>query len=236
MQYSAMVAGRTKEGIRMKNCLLFLAVVATLVVGAPAYSQYIFADTNGYGKSSLNPANAGAPDDILIAGTQNVDVYYVTNTNRDPLSTAVCADGGAPMTINVYQFVVRSSGSGSVVYNGWTDAVGFTTGLVIGGSTPFFSAAGTDAWIAAGQADQLAPGKYKVGTLNLTVTGTPKLDFVTSSTLHTSAITGFGTNCLVGPAFDGFVRLGSNFMDADGTSATTPVVPTTWGKIKNLYK
>jgi hypothetical protein len=31
----------------MKNCLLLLGVAAALALGSPAYSQYIYLDTNG---------------------------------------------------------------------------------------------------------------------------------------------------------------------------------------------
>lgn len=230
----------------MKNCLLFLAVVAALMFGAPAYSQYLYFDCNGGanprdGLSSLNPANAGMglADDVLVPGQQNVDVYFVTDKNRTGLG-AVCAEGLAPMMFNAYQFVVRSSGNGTVTYNSWMDAMNFPTGIVLppgGGTTDFYTAAGgSDAWIGKTSSSFLPAGKFKVGTLNITVTDTPKLDFAISSSLSTSAMTAFGSDCVLPPGFDGFVRLGSHFTDTDGTMATTPVVPTTWGKIKKLYQ
>jgi hypothetical protein len=133
-----------------------------------------------------------------------------------------------------YEATVRASGSGSVTFNGWTDLMGWAIGIItIGDHT--FATAGTDAWFGRGNQNAVM-GKQKVGTLSIAVTGSPKLDFVTSSTIDGSAQTAFGGHCY-GPLFDNTNRLGEQYptSNAFGTEAPVPVVPTTWGKIKNLY-
>ena len=105
----------------MKNCLLFLAVVAALLVGAPAHSQYVFLDVNGDGKNSTNPSDPGIGHDVLGASTTSVDVYFVTNKNADG-STAVCTSSGDPFSIISYEVTLLASGTGSVSYGTWTDS------------------------------------------------------------------------------------------------------------------
>lgn len=214
----------------MKNCLLFLAVVAVLMVGAPAYSQYVYLDVNGDGVNSNT--NSGLPDDVLNSAVTSVDVYYSTDTNRDG-SAAVCAQGPDPFTIISYEFTLHASGTGSVTYGTWTDNMGFTINL-----TPCspYCTAGPDIWIAKGSATRQNPNTYKVGTLAITVTGTPKLDVVPGSDpLSPVSETSFGSDCL-GEAFSNTITLGTDFSDADGTEAPTPVLPKTWGQIKDLYR
>jgi len=214
----------------MKRCLLFLAVAAGLMVGAPAYSQYYFLDVNGDGlNSKTNPL---LPDDVLNSTKTSMDVYVVTDKNRDG-STAICSSA-EPFTINQYEFVLHTSGSGSVTFNAWADNMGFTVGLALCGDGTICTGGG-DAWIARGSGTQLAPGKYKLGTVSITVTGTPVVDIVTTTSLNGNAQTDFGSAC-DGANFDSLIRLGMDFTDADGTEPTTPVQPTTWGKIKKLYQ
>jgi hypothetical protein len=223
----------------MKNCLLLLAVVAMVAVVAPAYSQTLYLDTNGDGMNSLlekSNGNNAAPDDVLGASTTAVDVYFDSNHNPDG-STVLCPqDPSQPYDMFSYEATVRASGSGTVTFNGWTDALGWSIGIItIGDHT--FATAGSDAWFGRGTASSGAVmGRFKVGTLSVSVTGTPKLDFATSSTIDPSAQTAFGGHCYA-PLFDNTNRLGEQYptSNAFGTEAPVPVVPTTWGKIKNLY-
>ena len=217
----------------MKNCLLFLAVVAVLMVGAPAYSQYVFLDVNGDGvNSNTNPLLA---DDVLNNTRTSVDVYFRTDANRDG-SAAVCSTSPDPFSIISYEFTLHASGSGSVSYGTWTDNMGFTVTLTPCGPSP--CSAGPDIWVAKGSGVAQAPGQYKVGTLAITVTGTPILSIVPgSAALNPVSQTSFGSACL-GSAFDNTIRLGplGDFADNDGTEPTTAVFPKTWGQIKDLYK
>jgi hypothetical protein len=214
----------------MKNCLLFLAVVAALAIGGPAYSQYVFLDVNGDGLNSKT--NTSLPDDVLGPSVTSVDIYIDTNHNRDG-SVAVCPTGEA-LSINSYEAVLHASGSGTVTYGTWTDNMGFTTNLACGGQAS--CTAGPDIWIGKGSGTILPPNKYKLGTLAITVTGSPVLDIIVSSpSLSSVSETAFGSSC-PGAAFDSTLRLGTDFTDADGTEASTPVTATTWGKIKKLYQ
>jgi hypothetical protein len=221
----------------MKNCLLLLAVVAALVVGGPAYSQYVFLDVNGDGvNSKTNPA---LPDDILGPSVTAVDVYFVTDKNRAGATVTCAADPTRPMTLFSYDVTLHSSGSGTVAFNSWTDALGFATSFT-NGSCPgadFCPASPTsspDIWVGRGGTPPGSTGKIKIGTIHITVTGSPVLDIVTGSSINASAQTAFGSLCF-GNQADGTIRLGDDFFDADGTEASTPVVETTWGKIKALY-
>jgi hypothetical protein len=213
----------------MKNCLLFLAVVSALLVGGPAYSQYVFLDVDGDGRNS---AGGQGGDDVLTPGTYPIDVWFWTNTNRDE-TAAVCASGEA-LSIISYSFMLLTSGTGSVTYGTWTDNLGFTVK-----GTPCaepYCSAGPAMWVGRGSASALTPGMYKVGTLQVTVTGSPRIDIMpTYPDLDPTGFTGFGSAC-VGGQFDNTMYLGADFFDANGTDTGTDVKETTWGKIKDLYR
>jgi hypothetical protein len=215
----------------MRKGLLWVVVVAALVAGGPAYSQYAFLDVDG---DALSSTGGQGGNDALTAATTSVDVYFVTDANRDG-SAAVCSTSPDPFTIISYEFTLLASGSGTVAYGTWTDNMGFTVTLSQCSPAPY-CAAGTAAWIAQGGAVAAAPGKHKLGTLGIAVTGSPKIDIVAGHVpLHPQSKTAFGSNCL-GNDFDNTIKLGSDFVDADGTDDTIDVVPTTWGKIKQAYK
>lgn len=221
----------------MKNCLLFLAVVAVLAIGAPAHSQYLFIDVNGDGHNAGNPAEPGTGNDILGPSTTSIDIYFDTNHNPDG-STATCDASANNLTINSYEALLRSSGTGTVTYGAWTDNMGFTFGIVIGGNGTI-NTGGTDAWIGRGSATPTAPGRYKIGSLAVTVTGSPVLSFLPlgGSSINANAETAFGSQC-EGNDFDNTYKLGSDFAlnHAFGSQAPVAALPTTWGKIKQMYK
>lgn len=207
----------------MKRLLLLLGAAA-LLVAAPAMAQYISLDVNNDGICDAN--------DVLTPSVTSVDVYFDTNHNKDG-STAVCSTG-EDLTISSYGVILTASGAGSVTYGTWTDHMAAT---VPGGFNIKIADArgGSDIFVAYGGATQGAPGKYKVGTLAVTVTGNPVLDWNTSSSVDVGAVTVFGTLCL-GSRFDGSQIYGTDFFDHCGTNPFTPNRPTTWGAIKNLYK
>jgi hypothetical protein len=213
----------------VRKWLIPLSVFAGLAIGVPASGQYFFLDVSGDGASSL--ADRSLPGDALHSGVTSVDVYVVTDRNRDG-SEAVCSSA-EPFTINQYEFTLHTTGNGSVAFHSWTDNMGFDHGLVRCGDATMCSG-GPDVWVGRGSTSQLAPGKYRLGTLGVTVTGTPRVAFVTSSGLDPYAQTGFGTNC-DGLNFDSLVRLGLDLTDADGTEEAVPVIRTTWNDIKKLY-
>jgi len=221
----------------MKNCLLILTVVAALASGAPAYSQYLFLDVNGDGHNSGNAAEPGSGADILISSVTSIDVYFDTNHNPDG-SAATCNASSNNLTINSYEILLRSSGPGTITFNSWTDNMGFTFGIIIGGDHTIMTA-GNDVWIGRGSATAMAPGRYKVGTLSVTVTGEPILSWLPlgGSTLNANAETAFGTQC-EGNDFDNTYKLGYDFPlnSAFGTAFVDPVLQMTWGAIKQKYR
>ncbi len=210
----------------MKRSLLLVGVIAALAIGAPAYSQYIFMDANADGVCNSS--------DILTSSTTAVDVWI--NTNHDANGTTKTCDAIAtqPLDIFSYSLLFRSAGSGSVTYNNWTNAAtGFTqlTPLTVAGTD-----AGTD-W-SAPIGGNLAPGLHKLGTLGVTVTGSPTLRFLNDNSGSpgiSTPVTGFGTTCDATTNPNTY-SLGIDFVDNCGTASGTPTESTTWGKIKQLYR
>ncbi len=214
----------------MKRSLLLLAVLAGLLAAVPGYGQYVFLDVNGDRQNSH--ASGGLPPDVLDPSVTSVDVYLVTDKNRDG-SDAVCTNSTDPFSILSYEFTLHASGPGTVTYGSWTDNLGFGVGLVSCGDR-VVCAVSDDAWIAKGTRSPLSPGTYRVGSLAIEVTGHPVLDVVTGSPVIHSAETSFGSTCL-GSNFNNTITLGPDFTDTDGTEQSNPVLTTVWDKIKTLY-
>jgi len=212
----------------MRHSLLLLGVIAAMAIGAPAYSQYIYMDV-GNGAPGNGVWTSG---DVLTSASTQVDIYLNTNHNRAG-TTIICNDGVNPLDIGSYTLMIRSSGSGSVTYGAWTNAM---TGYGAVGN-PITS--GSD-W-AAGFSSASAfnpPALYKLGTLAVTVTGTPVLTFLTTQPPSLfggpADLTSFGSEC-AGTNYPNTIALGVDFLDNNGTASGTPVNETTWGKIKQLY-
>ena len=207
----------------MKHSLLLLGVVAALAIGAPAYSQYIFMDVNG--SSTCTSADA------LTSSVTAVDVWLNTNHNANG-STATCSNPAQPLNIFSYSVIVHTGGSGSVTFNSWTNSLA-NFSQVSGLTT-----AGPDASVGYAQqppGTSTAPGLYKLGTLNVTVTGTPALSFLSTAGPPLVDFTGFGSSC-DGSILGNSIVLGFDFFDNCGTATPTPTESTTWGRIKQLYK
>lgn len=228
----------------MKHCLLLLAVLATMVISAPAFAQFVYLDTNGDGMASCT--SVGLPDDVLAPGTMNVDIYFDTNHNANG-SVAVCDNGGNPLTILSYEVSLIATGSGSVTFNKWTNNLsGYTVNLSGGtvgtgsGGSPGLLTGGSAAYIGLGSGTQSPAGLYKLGTLNVTVTGNEVLSFLALSDpsgVTSVAQTAFGTACDA-TNFDNTYRLAEDFTDNCGTEPPTSAqtVNKTWGQIKDLYR
>jgi hypothetical protein len=208
----------------MKHGLLALAAILALAIGAPASAQYMYIDVNNDG------VNTSA--DVLSPSVTSVDVWVVTNKSLSnvldydsPLVDAVCPDGGS-LTINSYQ-VILTAPQGGVSYGAWTDNMGFP--IDVGNAQ-----AGNDKVVGWGSGTAMTPGAYKLGTLVISVTGTPTLTFATSTSALGTAGTSFGSLC-GGALFDNTMYLGQDWFSIGPTRSTIPVTPTTWGRIKSLY-
>lgn len=213
----------------MKKSLLLLGVVGALAIGAPAYSQYIYFDVNGDGVCTSA--------DALNSSVTAVDIYL--NTNHNAAGTVVTCDDGssAPLDFSSFDLIVHASGTGSITYNSFSPSTQITTaGFTI--LNPL-TVAGNDAGVgyAISGITFASPGLFKLGTLNITTTGTPQLGFLGTSPDPSipSFGTGFGSHC-GGTDNPNTITLGVDFSDACGTAAPTPAESTTWGKIKQLYR
>lgn len=202
----------------MKHSLLLVAVVALVAFAAPAHSQYMFLDTNNDGVCDTN--------DVLTALSTSVDVWIDTDNNQDT-SPVTCQQSSANLTINSYEVIVRSTGA--ITLGTWTDNMSFATNF--GDFT-----AGTDAYHGRGSGTALAAGSYKLGSLAISGVATgATLSIVSSSSANPVGNTSFGSQC-EGADFDNTLKLGSDWNDVCGTASPTPITPTTWGYIKNIYK
>jgi hypothetical protein len=216
----------------MKLFLPVLAALSTLAIGAPASAQYMWIDVNGDGINGCTTPGT-SDDDFLTASTTSIDIYLSTNMNRSG-SVATCPTGEA-LTINSYTFVL-TNGSGGVAYGAWTDAMGFS--IAAGG--PAFNT--TDYFIGRASATIVPPGTYKLGSLAVNVTGSPRLDIITHSTIDNTSQTSFGSQC-EGQDFNNTMRYGENvdlnppgdWNDVCGTTSPIAVAETTWGQIKKQY-
>lgn len=220
-----------------KYAYLILAMFALLGHAPMAQCQTLYLDSSGDGLNwwleFLN-GNNNVPFDCITDQTTSVDVYLVTDKNPD--GTAItCASSAEPLTIKSYQLVLRSVGTGQVVVKGWTDSMGFNTPNITKGDGTVY-ASGSDAWVGRAGESQ-PPGKYKLGTLSIEATGHPALFLVTSTTLDGDAYTAFGSAC-GGVYFPDELLLGGDFPTGNAfpTCYSDPVIPTTWGKIKQQYR
>jgi hypothetical protein len=210
---------------------LLLAVAAAVAGLAPmALAQYIYLDANGNGVHDVG-------DQLQVNSTPTtVDIWLDTNHNRNG-STATCGTGAEPLTMISYCVNLKAV-NGTVTYTGFTNQVpSFTIQL----GTPL-NPDGVQYKNALGGASALAEGLYKLATMTITgQTGSPHVAIV-DLVADSQDFTSFGSNCfgndgdntykLTGPAG------GSDWHDADGLGAAdgTDTNPTTWGKIKQLYR
>ncbi len=204
----------------MKRMLLLLGAAALLYAG-PAAAQYVFLDTNGDGICSSY--------DVLNATVTSIDIYF--DTNHDMMGQTTTCPTGEPLSFFSYEFTLRSNGGG-----GGTISYGAYTNLMPTMTVDFGTASGgTDYHTGFGGSTILPPGRYKVGSLAVTIKGVPGLSIVASTTLSPDYLTAFGSQC-PGRDFDGTLKLGSDFMSACATATLTDVKFTTWGAIKNKYR
>jgi hypothetical protein len=210
----------------MKHGLLVLAAVLALAIGVPASAQYMFIDVNGDGVNTTA--------DVLTPSTTGVDIYLMTNmalsdpNNYDSaVVPSTCNNGPYPLTINSYTIILTAP-NGGVTYGAWHDNMNFTIDVGNG-------KAGNDDLIGWAAATILNPGTYKLGHLDLTVSGSNSyITFAAATSISPTAITSFGSQC-IGLDFDNTMKYPQDWTSIGPTRSGIPVTETTWGKIKSLY-
>ena len=189
----------------MRKWLLSVAIMHLLLVPQGASSQYMFLDTNG---STTHDAG----DLLNLSGSTLVDVYLVTNQNRTG-SSATCPSG-EQMSIFSYEFILRASGGGVAWSNFLNHMPLFNTSLGEASSASEYHN-------GRGAGTALPPGKHRLCTLTVTVTGgNPYVAIVPGSLLSDGYKTSFGSEC-PGVAFDNTLTLGQDWHDVDGAGDLT---------------
>jgi hypothetical protein len=204
---------------------LHLYAVLALLIAVPANAQYIYMDVNADGVCTTA--------DQLSSSVTSFDIWLNTNHNANGTLTTCVTNPSQPLDIFSYDIVFHVAGSGSVTFNSWTNtAAGFQLLNAL-------TTAGADAGVGytAPLGGNIAPGLLKLGTMSVTVTGTPMISFVGLSTEPTipSFGTGYGSLCDASTYANTMV-LGTDFFDSCASTITSDVESTTWGKIKMLYR
>ena len=190
------------KAIPIFRVLVGLLLVVLLLTPIRASAQYIFVDLTGDGVHT--------PADVLNGILPvNVDIYLVTDRNRDG-TPAACAASPEPLSIDSFEFILRATG-GSVLW-------GAFSGGPLGSATRTVHNA-TDVYVGNFQPMPVRrpPGKILLGRLVVTpLSGTPLLQFATSTPLSAVYLTSFGSQCTAGEG-DNTMKLGEDWFDADGT-------------------
>ncbi len=191
----------------MRSFRLFLPVLVLVCLAPAVQGQYVFLDANGDGVND-------SADQLPAAGSADIDIWFVTNQNRDG-SIATCGtDPAEALTINSYEIVLRAL-NGRVAFGPMRNRFPFTRSPVCFAAYEDTTSTTTyhNGW---GSRDILPPGRYLVATLTVeAVEGTPSLSFASHSPVQPSDLTSFGTGCS-GPEWDNTYVLGDEFHDASG--------------------
>lgn len=212
-------------GIGMVRSLLQLLLIIALgsAIARPLHAQQVFLDLN-------QDAVCDANDIPAFSAVDTIDVWIDTSTNQDG-SPAVCGTG-EELTVAAYEVILRTDAGTAIL--SWTN------------SRPEFTVevqktiqAGA-MWVSYSSqtgSTHLAPGKYLLGRAGYQRTsGCLYFQVVFQEPSLPSAETKFYSRCL-GIQQDNFVRLGSDFHDSCGTNfVCTGIKPTTWGRIKEIYR
>ena len=206
----------------MAAAALLPLLLAAALGPSPVAAQNVFLDVNGDGRCGV--------EDVLHAGVRSVDVWFETDRDAGGSPARCGIDPDHALTMHSYEFILRAWGGGSVAYGAWIPGpavAGFQVDLGT-------RSGGTDMHVAFGAMRGLEPGRHRVGTLKIAVTGTPRLSFAASSGLDREYLTSFGSEC-PGSDYDATVKLGRDFTDACGT-APPSAVATAWQTIRSLYR
>ena len=185
-----------------------LPVLMLFFFVAPAvHGQYVFLDANGDGVNNTS-------DQLPASGPIDLDVWFVTDHNRDGSPVVCSTDPSSPMTINSYEIVLEARG-GKVAFGPMRNHMPFTANPVNFASREDTTSTTIyhNGW---GDHIIMSPGTYKVATLTVEIVeGSPSLVFHGQSPLQPVDFTAFGTKCS-GIEEDNTCVLGEEFSDAGG--------------------
>jgi len=155
-------------------CLLIVAIGT-----GRASAQYMFLDTDGDG-------NVTEKDVVNLSDVNKVDIWVVTDHKRDG-STVTVASDQRPLSIFSYEFVIAAEG-GTVSWGEYTNKQP-TMDVSFGRFQN-----DREVYLGYGGPVALAPGRYKLGTLEVRVkSGSPTLSFRSQSELYAGGRTSFGS-------------------------------------------
>jgi len=215
---SPRLAGPFRRRWRVKGLAIVVIVISLGFADASLVSaQFMFLDADGDGTSS--PA-----DKVAATGSMAVEIWIRTDTDRDGSPSPYKAPGNRPLTINYYEFVLRSIG-GTVEWGTYTN-------LQPTMETPFGPLMNaTEYYNGFGGLPPLPPGKYRLGRLSVKVkSGNPRLVFASSSSLWGSAGTSFGSQCS-SRGGDNSLRYSEDVNSIEGPGVG---VPGDWGDASGL--
>ena len=178
-----------------------LLVCLSLFSSSPAIAQYMYLDSNGDGIHT-------AVDAVNPAGPTTVDIWLDTAMNRDGTRVICPQDPAQPL--NLFSYVVNLSASGGTI--AWGTFTNRQPSMTIHFGQLSNTTAFKDGY---GGQTRLAPGRYLLGTLTLSVqSGSPAINIV-PLVINNFDYTAFGSLCY-GIDFDNTLKLGSDWFDADG--------------------
>jgi len=197
--------------------ILACALVLTILAPSNLRAQYLYMDSNGNGIHDSG-------DRVKKKGTTTVDVYLISNANRNG-SVATCDNnwvtpeypGSTPLQVFSGSLAFKAVG-GTVTWGEFTrfpETFFFVYSLMSTDTEHhvFVSSKPGEGW--------LEPGRVYLGRLEVRVaSGAPSLEF--EPEIHradgNTETTSFGSRCL-GYDFDNTYKLGSDFNDTDGLAA-----------------
>jgi len=197
----------------MHSFRILLALLLVLLIAPTAKAQYVFLDANGDG------VNDGS-DHLNATGPTDLDIWFITNQNRDGSPATCTTNPSEPLTILSYEIVLRAT-HGTLRFGPMRNRLPFT-------GTPVCFAGYVDTTGATvyhngwGYRDMFPPGRYLVATLTVEIlSGSPSLSFANDAgPEQPTDLTSFGTLCEESD-FDNTHELGKDFFDAGGIGVPT---------------
>lgn len=204
----------------MRHLLLLFSAALAAATPVSAGGQYLFFDTNG--------DQVCDGQDILLGTDVDVDVYL--DTEHDGAGGPVSCVGGEPLSMLSYEIVFEGH-----PYRGNTYSFGAWTNAVAGFAEVGGLRTGDQLWVAYSGAIR-PPGRYRLGTLTVSVEGCAWIDIVPEMG-STGRLTAFGSEC-PGSNLDNTIRFGSDFASYCGAwgGICDGVRTGTWGMIKRRYR